>query len=164
MKCPFCSHKEDRVVDSRSTRDDEAVRRRRECLGCGARYTTYEYVERSPVTVVKADGRRVSFDREKILHGLLRACEKRLSALPVLMYRKVHCAPVLESCPSRLTLNQISAAIWFDVAVHFTLPPLGSSRCGSRVSFGGISENIGGARNDGADAGGGADDCRCGAR
>ena len=77
MKCPFCSHKEDRVVDSRSTRDDEAVRRRRECLGCGARYTTYEYVERSPVTVVKADGRRVSFDREKILHGLLRACEKR---------------------------------------------------------------------------------------
>jgi transcriptional repressor NrdR len=77
VKCPFCGHKEDRVVDSRSTRDDEAVRRRRECLGCGARYTTYEYVERSPVTVVKADGRRVSFDREKILRGLLRACEKR---------------------------------------------------------------------------------------
>lgn len=77
MKCPFCSHKEDRVVDSRSTRDDEAVRRRRECLGCGARFTTYEYVERSPVTVVKTDGRRAAYDREKMLGGLLKACEKR---------------------------------------------------------------------------------------
>jgi transcriptional repressor NrdR len=77
VKCPFCGHKEDRVVDSRSTREDEAVRRRRECTSCGARYTTYEYVERSPVTVVKADGRRVSYEREKILGGLLKACEKR---------------------------------------------------------------------------------------
>jgi len=77
MKCPFCGHKEDRGVDSRSTRDDEAVRRRRECEGCGARFTTYEYVERSPITVVKTDGRRAAYDREKILGGLLRACEKR---------------------------------------------------------------------------------------
>jgi len=77
VKCPFCGHKEDRVVDSRSTRDDEAVRRRRECTLCNARYTTYEYVERSPVMVVKADGRRVSYEREKILGGLLKACEKR---------------------------------------------------------------------------------------
>jgi transcriptional repressor NrdR len=77
VKCPFCGHKEDRVVDSRSTRDDEAVRRRRECEGCGARFTTYEYVERSPITVVKTDGRRAAYDRDKILGGLLRACEKR---------------------------------------------------------------------------------------
>lgn len=65
------------MVDSRSTRDDEAVRRRRECESCGARFTTYEYVERSPITVVKADGRRAAYDREKILGGLLKACEKR---------------------------------------------------------------------------------------
>jgi len=77
VKCPFCGHQEDRVVDSRSTREGEAVRRRRECLGCGARYTTYEYVERTPVTVVKSDGRRVSYDRGKVLGGLLKACEKR---------------------------------------------------------------------------------------
>lgn len=77
MKCPFCGHLEDRVVDSRSTREGEAVRRRRECLGCEARFTTYEYVERAPITVVKADGARESYQREKMLAGLLRACEKR---------------------------------------------------------------------------------------
>ena len=77
MKCPFCGHMEDRVVDSRSTREGEAVRRRRECLACEARFTTYEYVERTPITVVKSDGRRVSYDREKVLRGLLKACEKR---------------------------------------------------------------------------------------
>ena len=77
MKCPFCGHAEDRVVDSRSTREGEAVRRRRECLACSARFTTYEYIERAPVTVVKLDGRRVSYDREKVLSGLIKACEKR---------------------------------------------------------------------------------------
>ncbi len=77
MKCPFCGHAEDRVVDSRSTREGEAVRRRRECLACSARFTTYEYVERAPVTVVKLDGRRVSYDRDKVLVGLIKACEKR---------------------------------------------------------------------------------------
>jgi transcriptional repressor NrdR len=77
VKCPFCGHAEDRVVDSRSTREGEAVRRRRECLACEARFTTYEYVERLPVTVVKIDGRRVSYDRDKVLLGLIRACEKR---------------------------------------------------------------------------------------
>ena len=77
MKCPFCGHMEDRVVDSRSTREGEAVRRRRECLACQARFTTYEYVERTPVTVVKADGRREIYNREKVLGGLLKACEKR---------------------------------------------------------------------------------------
>ena len=77
MKCPFCGHMEDKVVDSRSTREGEAVRRRRECLACEARFTTYEYVERTPITVVKNDGRRISYDREKVLTGLLKACEKR---------------------------------------------------------------------------------------
>ncbi len=77
MKCPFCGHAEDRVVDSRSTREGEAVRRRRECLACQARFTTYEYIERAPVTVVKLDGRRVTYDRDKVLSGLIKACEKR---------------------------------------------------------------------------------------
>lgn len=77
MRCPSCGHDEDRVVDSRATKDNSAVRRRRECLKCGYRFTTYEYIEHTPVMVVKKDGRRERYDREKILNGLLRACEKR---------------------------------------------------------------------------------------
>lgn len=77
MRCPVCEHDEDRVVDSRSTREGAAIRRRRECLSCQHRYTTYEYVERAPVLVVKKDGRRVAYDREKLLSGLMRACQKR---------------------------------------------------------------------------------------
>ncbi|MCU0610891.1 MAG: transcriptional regulator NrdR [Candidatus Eisenbacteria bacterium] len=77
MKCPFCSHAEDRVVDSRSVHDGSAVRRRRECLGCGRRYTTYEYVEDADVVVVKKDGRREPYDREKVHRSISRACGKR---------------------------------------------------------------------------------------
>ena len=77
MRCPHCGHLQDRVVDSRTTREGAATRRRRECLQCGQRYTTYEYIERAPVLVIKKDGRRVPFDREKVLGGVLRACEKR---------------------------------------------------------------------------------------
>lgn len=77
MKCPFCSYKEDKVVDSRATAEDSAVRRRRECLKCGKRFTTYEYVEEVSLMVIKKDGRREPFDRKKILSGILHACEKR---------------------------------------------------------------------------------------
>ncbi len=77
MRCPACGHDEDKVVDSRSTKENSAVRRRRECLACGHRFTTYEYVEHRPVMVVKKDGRREHYSRDKILNGLLRACEKR---------------------------------------------------------------------------------------
>lgn len=77
MKCPFCNHNEDKVVDSRETAEGMAVRRRRECINCGKRFTTYEYVERTPLMVVKKDGRREPFNRQKILTGLLSACEKR---------------------------------------------------------------------------------------
>jgi len=77
MRCPACGHDEDRVVDSRTTKDNSAVRRRRECLKCTHRFTTYEYVEHRPLMVVKKDGRRENYSREKILNGLLRACEKR---------------------------------------------------------------------------------------
>lgn len=77
MKCPYCGYKEDKVVDSRSTAEESAVRRRRECLKCGKRFTTYEYVEEVSLMVIKKDGRREPFDRKKILAGIIRACEKR---------------------------------------------------------------------------------------
>lgn len=77
MKCPYCSYKEDKVVDSRATAEESAVRRRRECLKCGKRFTTYEYIEEVSLMVIKKDGRREPFDRKKILAGIIRACEKR---------------------------------------------------------------------------------------
>lgn len=77
MKCPFCGHTENKVIDSRISKDGKAVRRRRECLGCAKRFTTYEYVEDVLPMVVKKDGRREQFDRQKILNGLKKACEKR---------------------------------------------------------------------------------------
>ena len=77
MKCPFCGHAEDKVVDSREATDGAAIRRRRECLKCKRRYTTYERLEQSPLLVVKRDGRREPFDRKKILSGVIKACEKR---------------------------------------------------------------------------------------
>ena len=77
MKCPFCGHEEDKVVDSRASSDGVAIRRRRECLACGKRFTTYEHVEEQPLMVIKKDGRREPFDRHKVLAGLVKACEKR---------------------------------------------------------------------------------------
>jgi len=77
MNCPYCGHPDNRVVDSRDVRSGIEIRRRRECVDCGQRFTTYERVDELPTTVVKRDGRRESFDREKLLTGLLRACEKR---------------------------------------------------------------------------------------
>lgn len=77
MKCPFCGHESDRVVDSREAKEGESIRRRRECVKCGKRYTTYERIDEIPYMVVKKDGRREKFDRQKVLNGLLRACEKR---------------------------------------------------------------------------------------
>jgi transcriptional repressor NrdR len=77
MKCPYCGNTEDKVVDSRESPEGDSVRRRRECLKCLRRFTTYEHVERAPLMVIKKDGRRQPFDRNKILAGLVRACEKR---------------------------------------------------------------------------------------
>jgi transcriptional repressor NrdR len=77
MRCPFCGHIEDKVVDSREAKDGDAIRRRRECLECGRRFTSYERIDEIPYMVVKKDGRRETFDRQKILNGLRRACEKR---------------------------------------------------------------------------------------
>ncbi len=77
MKCPFCSHLDDKVIDSREGRAGDLIRRRRECLKCARRFTTYERIDEIPYMVIKKDGRRERFDRQKILQGLLKACEKR---------------------------------------------------------------------------------------
>ena len=77
MKCPFCNNLQDKVVDSRESKEGDAIRRRRECLACERRYTTYERIDEVPYMVIKKDGRREKFDRQKVLAGLLKACEKR---------------------------------------------------------------------------------------
>ena len=112
MRCPSCGHEEDKVVDSRATKENSAVRRRRECLKCGQRFTTYEYIEHTPVVVVKKDGRREHFSREKILNGLLRACEKRpvsresLEELVNEVERAV-CSSVRDEIPSSEIGNEV---------------------------------------------------------
>jgi len=77
LNCPFCAFKEDRVIDSRESKEGDVIRRRRECLQCQRRFTTYERIDEIPFMVVKKDGRREKFDRQKVLTGLLKACEKR---------------------------------------------------------------------------------------
>ena len=77
MKCPYCAHLGDKVVDSRESREGEVIRRRRECLGCGKRFTSYERIDEIPYMVVKKDGTRERFERQKLIAGLLKACEKR---------------------------------------------------------------------------------------
>ena len=81
MKCPYCGDQESKVVDSRHSEDGQSIRRRRECLSCQKRFTTYETVESLPMVVIKRDNSRQSFDRNKILNGMLRACEKRPVAM-----------------------------------------------------------------------------------
>jgi transcriptional repressor NrdR len=77
MKCPFCGHLHDKVVDSRESKEGDAIRRRRQCLACQRRFTSYERIDEIPYMVVKKDGRRERFDRQKVLAGILKACEKR---------------------------------------------------------------------------------------
>ena len=87
MKCPYCGYAESKVIDSRPAEEGSTIRRRRECLACRKRFTTYEIIERMPLVVVKRDGSRQSFDRVKVINGLVRACEKRpvsLSQLEVI--------------------------------------------------------------------------------
>lgn len=77
MKCPFCAHSEDKVIDSRESKEGDAIRRRRQCLACERRFTTYEKIDEIPYMVVKKDGKREKFERQKVLNGLIKACEKR---------------------------------------------------------------------------------------
>ncbi len=116
VKCPFCSCMDDKVIDSREGRAGDLIRRRRECLKCGRRYTTYERIDEIPYMVIKKDGRRERFDRQKILQGLLKSCEKRpvatakLEALVDEVERFVHEAPERERNTSEigeLLMNRI---------------------------------------------------------
>ncbi len=84
MKCPFCSYEESKVIDSRPTDEGERIRRRRECMSCGKRFTTYEIIESVPVIVVKKDKSREVFDRDKLFNGMMRACEKRPVSVDVI--------------------------------------------------------------------------------
>lgn len=84
MRCPYCGENDSKVIDSRPTEDGEKIRRRRECLGCKKRFTTYEIVETVPLMVIKKDGSREAFDRQKLLNGMLRSCEKRKVSYEVL--------------------------------------------------------------------------------
>jgi transcriptional repressor NrdR len=93
MTCPFCGHREDKVIDSRESKEGDVIRRRRQCLGCERRFTTYERSDEIPFMVVKKDGRREKFDRQKILSGLLKACEKR----PVPMGKLAEIVDAVES-------------------------------------------------------------------
>ena len=92
MKCPYCGYEESKVIDSRPTDEGERIRRRRECLNCGKRFTTYEVIENVPLIVVKKDLSREAFDRGKLLRGLLRACEKR----PVTLEQVEHMVDEIE--------------------------------------------------------------------
>ena len=84
MKCPYCGYSESKVIDSRPADENSSIRRRRECLSCGKRFTTYETVESLPMVVVKKDGSRQTFDKSKLLNGMIRACEKRPVAFATL--------------------------------------------------------------------------------
>ena len=84
MKCPFCNYEESKVIDSRPTDEGERIRRRRECMSCGKRFTTYEIIESVPVVVVKKDKSREVFDRDKLFNGMMRACEKRPVSVDVI--------------------------------------------------------------------------------
>ena len=91
MKCPFCGYEESKVIDSRPTDEGERIRRRRECLECGKRFNTYEMIESLPIVVIKKDGSRETFDRQKSLTGMLRACEKRPVSIDTLEKIVVDC-------------------------------------------------------------------------
>src|SRR6202022_2378678 len=104
MNCPFCGHLNDKVIDSRESKEGDAIRRRRQCLACDRRFTTYERIDEVPYMVVKKDGRREKFDRQKVLGGLLKACEKR----PVSMGRLSELVNRVESMVSDSPDREIS--------------------------------------------------------
>ena len=105
MKCPFCEFEESKVIDSRPTDEGEAIRRRRECLKCGKRFTTYEKIENIPLMVIKKDGSRQMFDRQKLLNGIMRACEKR----PVKTSDMEHIVTEIEAATQNLLEREISS-------------------------------------------------------
>ena len=112
MKCPFCGHLRDKVVDSRESKEGEAIRRRRECLECGRRFTSYERIDEIPYMVVKKDGRRERFERQKFVAGLLKACEKRPVRVASLEAIADKVEAALQDKPEReMTTDEIGACV-----------------------------------------------------
>lgn len=107
MTCPFCGHLEDRVIDSRESREGDVIRRRRQCLKCERRFTTYERIDEIPYMVVKKDGRREKFERQKVLSGLLKACEKR----PISMGKLAEIVDAVESRLADSPEREISTTV-----------------------------------------------------
>jgi len=105
MKCNYCGHKEDKVVDSRATAEGAAIRRRRECLKCGKRFTTYEYIEEVSLMVIKKDSRREPFDRKKLLAGIMKACEKR----PISIEKMEEIATLVERSIQRKSAREVNS-------------------------------------------------------
>ena len=105
MKCPFCGETEDKVIDSRMSAEGQNIRRRRECIKCGKRFTTYEYIEEMPLMVIKRDGNRQRFDRERIRIGIIKACEKR----PVSMEQINTVVDAVERKVQRETVQEIKS-------------------------------------------------------
>jgi transcriptional repressor NrdR len=104
MTCPFCGHREDRVIDSRESKEGDSIRRRRQCLACSRRFTSYERCDEVPYMVIKKDGRREKFDRQKVLNGLIRACEKR----PISMGTLAGLVDEVETALSETTDRELS--------------------------------------------------------
>jgi len=112
MTCPFCSYQQDKVIDSRESKEGDLIRRRRECLSCGRRFTTYERIDEIPFMVVKKDGRRERFDRQKVLNGLLHACEKRPVSMAALAGLVDEVERSLSESPEReLTTTEIGESL-----------------------------------------------------
>jgi transcriptional repressor NrdR len=112
VKCPYCAHLGDKVVDSRESREGEVIRRRRECLGCGKRFTSYERIDEIPYMVVKKDGSRERFERQKLIAGLLKACEKRpvsVAALEAVADRVE--STLQERAEKEITTNEVGAFV-----------------------------------------------------
>jgi transcriptional repressor NrdR len=107
MTCPFCGHREDRVIDSRESKEGDVIRRRRECVKCDRRFTTYERSDDIPYMVIKRDGRREKFDRQKVLEGLLKACEKR----PVGVAKLAEAVDAVETRLSESADRELSTAV-----------------------------------------------------
>ena len=107
MTCPFCGFREDKVIDSRESKEGESIRRRRQCLSCDRRFTTYERCDEVPYMVIKKDGRREKFDRQKVLNGLLRACEKR----PVSMGKLAELVNAVETAVSESADRELATTL-----------------------------------------------------
>lgn len=112
MKCPFCAHLGDKVVDSRESKEGEVIRRRRECLECGRRFTSYERIDEIPYMVVKKDGSRERFERQKLIAGLLKACEKRPVSVSALERIADRVEATLQEKPEKeMTTDEIGAFV-----------------------------------------------------